>query len=97
MIFVDVFTRPDTPLVVDFGDPEYSHDIYVRDNLAYSSEINRGVFAIYDVLHKGAVELLATQSSPFNFTHNTWLSDDGTTLFTTDELANAPVGSYDIS
>lgn len=75
----------------------YSHDVYARDNLVYSSEINRGHFAIYDVTDKTDITLLATQETPFNFTHNAWLSDDGNTLFTTDERGNAPVASYDVS
>lgn len=91
----------DTPT----GEPEfvaampsvYSHDIYVRDNLAYSSEINVGQFTIYDVSDKDNILNLGAQNTDFNFTHNTWPSDDGTILFTTDEQANAPVGAYDIS
>ncbi len=97
LLFVDVFTNPDTPRVVGLGAPEYSHDIYVRDNIAYSSEINIGVLGIYDVSDKDSVELLATQATPFEFTHNAWLSDDGLTVFTTDELGNAPVAAYDVS
>ena len=91
----------DTPT----GEPEfvaampsvYSHDIYVRNNIAYSSEINIGQFSIYDVSDKDNIQTLGEQNTPFNFTHNSWPSDDETILFTTDEQANAPVASYDIS
>lgn len=97
LLFVDVFTTPGTPIYVGAGASEYSHDVYVRDNKAYSSEINIGVFSIYDVSDKSNPILLASQATPANTTHNTWLSDDGTVLFTTDETGNAPVGAYDIS
>jgi hypothetical protein len=63
----------------------------------YSSEINVGVFTIYDVSDKQDIIALANQSTPSSFTHNAWLSDDSNTIFTTDEVANAPVASYDIS
>lgn len=97
LLFIDVFTTPGTPIFAGAGAPEYSHDIYVRDDIAYSSEINIGVFSIYDVSDKSNPVLLASQETGANFTHNTWLSDDGMTLFTTDEVGNAPVGAYDIS
>ena len=95
----DVRTTPGTPIFAGLGAPEYSHDVYVRDNLAYSSEISGtpAVFSIYDVSDKSNVTLLGSQSTTGNATHNAWLSDDGNTLFTTDEVANAPIGSYDVS
>ena len=50
-----------------------------------------------DVTDKANPNLLATQSTPGNFTHNTWLSDDGQFLYTTDEVPDAPLASYDIT
>ncbi|MEM1220421.1 MAG: carboxypeptidase regulatory-like domain-containing protein, partial [Bacteroidota bacterium] len=73
------------------------HDVYARDNKLYSSEIYVGNFTVYDVEDKQNIFPVGTQPTPFTFTHNTWLSDDGATIFTTDELANAPVAAYDIS
>jgi choice-of-anchor B domain-containing protein len=97
VINVDVATNVGQPEIVGWGPPEYSHDVYARDNLLYSSEIYLGVFAIYDVDDPANPVFIASQQTPFNFTHNTWLSDDGRTIFTTDERANAPVAAYDIS
>lgn len=97
MIYVDVFSNPGMPEVAGIGPSVYSHDVYVRDNKMYSSEINDGVFSIYDVADKTNTILLGEQPTAFEFTHNAWLSDDSNTLYTTDELANAPVGSYDVS
>ncbi len=96
-IFLDLFTTPGSPKVVGLGANTYGHDIYARDNIMYSSEINDGRLAIYDVSNKVNPILINTQITPANFTHNAWLSDDGKTIFTTDERANAPVAAYDIS
>ncbi len=97
MIIYDCATDPANPALVGPAPNTYSHDVYVRNNLMYSSEINDGVFSIYDVSDKSNIQLLGNQETAFSFTHNAWLSDDGNFLFTTDELGNAPIGSYDVS
>jgi choice-of-anchor B domain-containing protein len=97
MIILDVFTTPGTPVLEALAPPTYSHDVFTRDNVMYSSEIFEGHLGIYDVSDKTNITLEATQPTPFNFTHNAWLSDDSNTVFTTDEVANAPIGAYDIS
>ena len=96
-IYIDCFTTPGMPQFVAFGPDPYAHDIYVRDNLMYASEISDGVFSIYDVSDKSNNILLGSQETPSAFTHNAWLSDDGNTLFTTDERASASTTSYDVS
>ncbi len=97
LIFIDVFSNPGNPQYAGAAPDTYSHDVYARDNKAYSSEIYDGHFAIYDISDKANVTLIATQTTEANFTHNTWLNDAGNVLFTTDEKANAPIGAYDIS
>lgn len=97
IIYLDVATTPGSPIFAGAGLPIYSHDVYARDNRTYSSEIYGGELAIYDVTDKNNTQLIGSTSTPFEFTHNAWLSDDGNYVFTTDELANAPVAAYDIS
>lgn len=97
LVMVDVFTDPWNPAYAGKCAPEYSHDVYVRNNLAYSSEINAGVFTIYDVSDKANPVALGSQATGAHTTHNSWLSDNGQYLFTTDETNNGPVGSYDVS
>ncbi len=97
MIIYDCATDPANPALIGPAPNVYSHDVYVRNNLMYSSEIYNGAFAIYDVSDKDNIQLLGSQQTAFSFTHNTWLSDDGDFLFTTDETGNAPIGSYDVS
>ncbi len=97
MLFIDVFSTPGTPVYAGAAPNRYAHDVYVRDNKMYASELTRGRMAIYDVTDKDEVILEGVQITPFEFTHNIWLSDDGNTAFTTDEQPNAPVAAYDVS
>jgi hypothetical protein len=55
------------------------------------------MFSIYDITDHSHPVLKATQSTPGNFNHNTWLSNDGKTIFTVDEIGNTPLAAYDIS
>ena len=97
MLLVDVATDPATPEFIAAAPPVYAHDVYVRDNKMYASEIWNGTLSIYDVSDRTNVLLLASQPTPSNFTHNAWLNDAGDVVFTTDEVGNAPVAAYDIS
>ncbi len=76
---------------------EYAHDVYVKNNILYASEINQGQLGIYDVSRKDSLVLMGSQKTGFNFTHNAWTSTDQNYVFTTDERANAFVEAYDIS
>jgi choice-of-anchor B domain-containing protein len=75
----------------------YIHDGYVENDTMYSGHIYQGRFAIVDMTDKNNPQLLATQNTPDNFTHNTWLTDDRKTLLTTDERANSFLAAYDVS
>ena len=75
----------------------YVHDGYVRNDTLYSAHIYDGYFSVFDVTNKTNPVLLATQSTPTQFTHNLWLNDAGTAIFTTDENTNSFLGSYDIT
>lgn len=75
----------------------YVHDGYVRNDRLYSAHIYDGYFSVFDVTNKSNPVLLATQNTPTNFTHNTWLNDAGNVLFTTDENNSSYLASYDIS
>ena len=52
---------------------------------------------VVDVSNPASTNIMATQFTPDQFTHNCWLSDDGNTLYTTDEVSGAFVTSYDVS
>lgn len=96
-LIIDVHTTPGEPIFAGATPPIYSHDAYARENILYTSDIYVGEMTLYDVSDKTNLRALGKTNTPFNFTHNVWLSDDGNTAFTTDERADAPVGAYDIS
>ena len=96
-LIFELFTNPEEPQYIGVLEEVYSHDLYVRDEIGYSANIYEGVLSIYDLSDPSNPTLLATQTTPFEFTHNAWLSDDSKTVFTTDEKLNAPTASYDIS
>ena len=97
VIVIDLFTNPGNPIFVSAAAPVYAHDVYARDNLIYSSDIFAGAFAIQDMTNMDSIFTVSSQTTPFLFTHNAWLSDDSKVMFTTDERNNAPIGAYDIS
>ncbi len=97
IIMLDLADNPTQPPLVGAGPREYAHDVYASNGRMYASELSRGQLAIYDVENIQNVRLLATQSTPFRFTHNAWASADGRYVFTTDERSNAPVAAFDLS
>lgn len=96
VVMFDV-SSPMSPVYLGTTLPFYAHDCYARGDTLWTADINVGVFSVYNISNKAAPILLATQATPSNFTHNIWLSDDGQTLFTTDERADAWVAAYDVS
>lgn len=97
VIILDLNGDPLNPEYVGIANLNYAHDVYVRDNLMFSSEIYLGQMAIYDVTDKSQPDLLGTINTPNNFTHNIWSSDDNKYAYTTDERQESFVGAYDIS
>jgi choice-of-anchor B domain-containing protein len=73
----------------------YVHDGYVDNNMLYAGNIYGGFFSIVNTTDKANPVLIATQNTPNNFTHNTWLN--GSVLFTTDERDNSFLAGYDVS
>jgi len=97
VIILDIFTDPLNPEMVGYADLSYSHDVYVKGDRMYTSEIFEGWFGVYDISDRSNPLRLATQVTGTTFTHNSWTSDDQQFIFTTDERANAYLESYDIS
>ncbi len=90
-------TDPWNPVYVGAEANRYCHDSYVRGDTLWTSDIQDGLFSVYDVSSRANPILLATQQTPANFNHNSWLSDDGNFLYTADERSGSPIGSYDVS
>jgi choice-of-anchor B domain-containing protein len=96
-IVLDIKTDPWNPIYVGKYSTNYIHDGFVINDTLYGGHVNAGYFSIIDFRNKTAPVVLATKSTLNTFTHNTWRSDDGKYLFTTDEKAASYIGSYDVS
>ena len=97
VIILDVFTNPMAPIEVGVFDNWYCHDGFVRNDTMYLSNIYDGFFSLVDVSDKANPVLLGTKTTPSSFTHNSWPSDNGQYVFTTDEISGAFIAAYDIS
>ncbi len=101
-VFIDLQDPWNPVYAGEYVFPGSGSDIYVHDGFAmndtlYEGHIYPGFFAVVDVTNKSNPILLATQTTPTSYTHNTWLSDDHRTLFTTDENSGSFLGAYDVS
>jgi choice-of-anchor B domain-containing protein len=96
-IILDLNIDPKNPVEVGRYNDYYLHDGMVRGDTLWGGAINDGFFTVVDVSTKSSPVTMATQATPTFFTHNCWISDDGQTLYTTDEVSNAFIGSYDVS
>ena len=101
-VVLDIQTDPWNPHYVGYywnsnRNIGYIHDGFVVNDTLYGGFINGGAFSIIDFRNKSAPVLVSTQTTPTAFNHNNWRSDDGKTLFTTDENAGSYIGAYDVS
>ena len=97
ILIMDLNTDPMQPEIVGKYNGGYVHDVYVRNNLMYCAEIYNGILTIIDIQDKSNPIVIGSTATPHAFTHNTWLSDDGQTVFTTDEKDDAFVVAYKVS
>lgn len=75
----------------------YVHDVYVRGGRAYAAEINDSRLRVLNITDPADTRVVGQRSYPGAFTHNTWLNDEGDVCFTTDELPQAFIISWDVS
>lgn len=85
------------PQYVGYANENYCHDAIAKDGILYTSDIFAGGFSVFDVKDPKKPVLIGFSTTGRNFTHNAWISDDGTYLFTTDERATAYVESYNVA
>ncbi|RMG79370.1 MAG: choice-of-anchor B family protein [Bacteroidetes bacterium] len=96
-IILDLNQDPLNPVEVGLFDTYYIHDGNVKGDTLWASCINDGIHAMIDVSDKANPVVMATFSTPHNFTHNSWYSDNSKYVFTTDEVSGAYITSYDVS
>ncbi|MEP7264655.1 MAG: choice-of-anchor B family protein [Bacteroidota bacterium] len=107
-VFGATGVSPGGCIIADISDPmnphftglyteNYIHDGYIRNDTLWAGEIYLGQFSVIDVTDKSNPVLITATTTPSAFTHNVWLSDDGTHAFTTDEHTDAPLVSFNVS
>ncbi|MEL7159976.1 MAG: choice-of-anchor B family protein [Bacteroidota bacterium] len=97
VLIFDLAANPMEPVLIAQGPATYSHDVFVLEDTMYCSEIYDGELAVYDIGDLDNIVELGTATTPGDFTHNAWTTANGQTVFTTDEVGNAPVAAYDLS
>lgn len=96
-IMVNLAANSTNPPIVGIYNQEYVHDGFVRGDTLWAAQIYEGNFRAINVANKANPVVMATQSTTRTFTHNTWLNNAGTVVFTTDETSNSSVEAYNIT
>ena len=97
VIILDLNVDPWAPPIVGSYDNFYVHDMYVRNNIMYTAEINAGEFRIIDVTEKTNWVVLGSHPTSGDQSHNIWPTDDANFVFTTDEISSGFIDAYDVS
>ena len=79
---------PEDPSYAGEYQPEYLHDTYVKRDTLYGSAIYGGGVYVADVKVKSSIQEITHITYPGSGTHNTWKSDFGYYVFTTDEIGS---------
>ena len=96
-IMLDVATDPMNPIELGVVTNYYLHDGMARGDTLWGSAVNNKIMVAIDESDKGNTGKVGTKGTPGQYTHNVWISDDGKTAFTTDEVPGAYITAYDVS
>ncbi len=96
-LMFDVDNNGAAPAFLGAVDDIYYHDGVARGDTLWGAGILDGIFQVVDVSDKTNPVIMGSRSTPNNFCHNIWFSDDNKTVYTTDEVKGAFVTSYDVS
>ncbi|MFM6998499.1 MAG: choice-of-anchor B family protein [Bacteroidota bacterium] len=94
-VIIDVASNPWNPSVIGLYNTYYLHDGYARNDTLFGAALWEDIQVIGVALPSQPVTF-GRFATPNSFAHNCWLSDDGKTLYTTDEVANGYVAAYDV-
>jgi choice-of-anchor B domain-containing protein len=97
MRILSVAEDPAHPREVGSFTPFYVHDCVVQGTRLYASAIYGGFLAVLDIADPARPREITRFATGHRFTHNSWPTVDGRYLFTTDEVADAPLEGWDIS
>ncbi len=96
VIMLDLTVDPLNPVELGSYQNFYIHDGFVRGDTLWAAAIYDGFIGVVNVANKANPQLIAQWNTPGNFAHNVWPTDDNKYLFTTDEITDSWVTSYDV-
>lgn len=96
-VVIASLSDPWNPHIISKYSANYVHDCFVRGDTMWTSEIYQGQFGVVDITDRNNPVLVTTHPTPGAFNHNSGLSNDQKTLFTTDEVGGAPLAAFDVS
>lgn len=96
-VIFDLNIDPTNPQYLGFTSNDYIHDGFVQNDTLWASNVYNGYISVWDVKNPSLPIKITQFYTPGKFTHNSWLSDNHQTLFTTDEKNAASVAAFDIS
>lgn len=96
-VMLDAATNPMDPPFLGAVDEWYVHHGFARGDTLWASNIYQGWFSVWDISDKTSPVEIGQQTTPGGFTHDVILSDDDHYLFSTDEITNGVLASYDVS
>jgi len=88
---------PWNPRILSKYAANYVHDGFIRGDTLWTSEFYQAQIGVVDISDKTNPVLLTTLSTPGGANHNTGLSEDSKTLFSSHESTGAPLLSFDVS
>ncbi len=97
-VYIYSLANPANPSLMKFYNlgGRYAHDIYVRNNIAYSSEEYPGTY-IYDMTDVNNIILLSSTAVKSGYHHSNWLSEDGKYLYSAREVPlGLPLSVYEL-
>ena len=97
VLIYDVNSMPMNPSFVGAFDNWYVHDGVAFGDTLYLAHVSDGFLSIVDIADRSNPQLLGTKITPDSFTHNIWPSDNREVVYTTDELPDSFIASYDIT
>ena len=97
VMILNLNNDPTNPTIEGSNDTFYLHDGMVKSDTLWGASTSSGEFIIYDVSDKSNPIIMSSHPTPGGMTHNCWISNDGNTLFTTQEYSGGYIRSYDVS
>lgn len=88
---------PENPNPLGLFNPRYVHDVFIRNDVLFSSNIfDGGHIDILDVSDRSNPQLIVSHVYPNGFSHNTFATEDDQYLFSTDEVTGLTMKVFDI-